>query len=830
MSLLGLLGKTLNERYRVDDMVGQGAMATVFRAWDLERHSPVALKVLREELAQDLVFRRKFRREAAVLQGLNHPHIVRFYAFEEAELLAYLVLEYIQGNTLRAQLVTRAGRPFTPQETLAVLEPVCSALHYGQRQGVYHCDIKPGNILIEEPSGRVLISDFGIARLAESATTTTTSLGTPAYMSPEHCLGRAVDARSDIYSLGVTLYEMLAGSQRPFTGETAGLTGSAGERIRWEHLHQTPPPLRKYNPDIPAGVERVVLKALAKWPEERYQSALELLEAFRAALSPAEAGAAPEAISALLPDVVESQASAPEPVASVAGRGVAASGDSQQPPAAPASGPAKPAKPPTSPSVAAPRRARSPVAWAALGGALVVALLLAGLGLFMLLWGGGLSALGSLTLVGAPTAALPVQASGSSLALAATSAPGSPSAPGPEPTSLSAQSEMSATHLPTSTQAPLASDTPTPVPTATPYPTYTPYPSYTPSATPTATDTPTPLPTATPYPTYTPYPTPTPLPPTLSPTPYPTYTPWPTYTPYPTYTPIPPTATPTPTSTSTPTPTLTPTSTATPTPAEPAAGATRRRANDGMIMVYVPAGEFRMGSPEGGEGEPHERPQRQVALDGYWIDRTEVTNAQYRRCVQAEACREPAFWGDAALNQDDQPVVGVDWQDARAYCAWVGARLPTEAEWEKAARGSDGRRYPWGDQFDGQRLNWCDRLCPKQENKSAVADGYARTAPVGQYPQGASPYGALDMAGNVWEWVADWFVSAYYQRAPAHNPPGPPETEGAVRALRGGAWDEAEYRLRCAYRGSASPDVRREDIGFRCALSAPFPFQPEENK
>ena len=256
------------------------------------------------------------------------------------------------------------------------------------------------------------------------------------------------------------------------------------------------------------------------------------------------------------------------------------------------------------------------------------------------------------------------------------------------------------------------------------------------------------------------------------------------------------------------------------------APATRTNAKDGAAMVWVPAGTFLMGVSDAemqamlaeredyqGEMFSDERPQRQVALDGYWIYKNLVTVAQYRQFCQATKREMP---DQPVWVTDDRPVVNVSWVDAQDYATWAGAVLPTEAEWEKAARGTDGRRFPWGD-------NWSVHKCNNMGSWNPEAHGENhehQTTPVGSYPAGASPYGALDMAGNVWEWCRDWYAEDYYHHAPRNNPLGP--EKGDMRVMRGGSAGSTSKSCRTTVRLAQVPDdTMRNYGGFRCAVESP---------
>jgi formylglycine-generating enzyme required for sulfatase activity len=264
-------------------------------------------------------------------------------------------------------------------------------------------------------------------------------------------------------------------------------------------------------------------------------------------------------------------------------------------------------------------------------------------------------------------------------------------------------------------------------------------------------------------------------------------------------------------------------------------------------MVLIPPGEFTMGTPDGSDGLPDERPERRVFLSGYLLDRFEVTNHAYLVFVQATGHRPPANASQTATlwknslpipGIENHPVVNVSWEDADVYCRWAGKRLPTEAEWEKAARGTDGRRYPWGNTWDLMMANsasyWAQRTIEFSNGadwdafwgkgdgarlaKEKGLQGEVLTMPVGSFPQAASLYGVFDMAGNAAEWVQDWYDPNYYRTAPLTDPSGP--SRGAIKGMRGGSWLKPAVSLRVSDRDWGTMDSRPSGTGFRCAVDA----------
>ncbi|MCA9952647.1 MAG: SUMF1/EgtB/PvdO family nonheme iron enzyme, partial [Anaerolineales bacterium] len=551
------------------------------------------------------------------------------------------------------------------------------------------------------------LADFGIARLAE-ATQTMTIVGTPAYMSPEQVQGQGqVDGRSDIYAVGVMLFEMLTGKQ-PYVADTP-------TRQMMQHLLEPIPDVVAANPDLSPGWQTVIDTVMAKEPSARYATAAQLTTAVDVLLPETETKTASVPLTTPVADAqTPSEAPPSEPAnagtGGMAARAVVPSVDTPQP-AKQAGGSLARTVIDTPPELTSPppqQRFKLP-AWAWWGGALLLLLLLA--------WGiSGMFGGGS--------------------------------------------DDMEATQTAEAVAA-VVKTTPTP----TPQPDTT----ATEAATNTATSIPSAPPTKTPIPTSTPDPN---MPP--------------------------------------PNPTL---------------GSSWQRPADKMTMVYVPGGTFPMGSENGRDDE---QPVHDVTLDGFWIDQTEVTNKQFAAFVAdteyvttAEEAgggytyvdewqfTEGADWqhpygpeSDLA-GRDEHPVVLVSWHDAEAYCAWAGGQLPTEAQWEYAARGAEGVIYPWGDEFDGTKANFCDVNCPLDWKESAVDDGYEFTAPVGSYLDGASWVDAMDMAGNVWEWVRDWYDSDYYASSPANNPQGPDSEQ--YKVLRGGGWNDSDGIIRAAARGNLDP-------------------------
>lgn len=664
------------EHYRLIKQQGLGGMAIVYHAYDVTLERDVALKLIRSDaFAEDEHGRlmKRFEREARAQSRFSHPNIVPVYDYGEFEGMPYLVMAFFPGGTLK----DKTGKPVEIMQAIDWVIPIADALSYAHQRGVIHRDVKPSNILFDEKNHPIL-TDFGIAKLLEESDGTLTDtgfgVGTPDYMAPEQWQGQA-DAASDQYALGVVLYELLTG-KKPFAAETPVAVA----------LKQLNDPLVQpsvYAPTIPDEVEKVLYKALASDPGDRYEN----MAAFQKALIK---------LRPYLPDLIQERKQRIESgEISVPSLEVATSQsesrtvdllDPQQIAAA------KPAAPHQENGTILRKRPRK--LWL-IGGLAIIT-------------GGILFGVWQLF-------------SGSSQKL----------------------SQSNSGNTPGAIAGFLASPSPSEV-----------------------TDMPVMKLTSPPQPQ----------------------------------------------------PTENVTATSTPTVSSVIVDS-RTREQDGMEMVYVPEGEFIFGTNRGSysySGNTAQFSSYDVFLDSFWVDKYEVTNQQYALCVEEGVCSPPynAYSNtryDYYTNQAyaNYPVVNVDRGMAKIYCSWVGGRLPTEAEWEKAARGTDGREFPWGNYWSGEKPGNFD-------DYSGVDDNYnGDTTEVGSYPEGASPFGALDMLGNVWEWIGDFYHPAIFATEPADNPTGP--DYGEDHLIRGGSYRTGSSLLaREGYDKYHRTGL--EEIGFRCVV------------
>jgi eukaryotic-like serine/threonine-protein kinase len=672
------------DRYHILEPLGEGGMASVYRAYDTRLERDVAVKIIRVDMFTPAALpqvMKRFEREAKSLGKLSHPNIVSINDYGEHNGIPYLVMEYLPGGTLKDLL---KGQPLPWQDSIRLLLPIARALQFSHQQGIVHRDVKPSNILITL-SNEPMLSDFGIAKILESEGTTSLTgtgagIGTPEYMAPEQWVGKT-SPQSDLYSLGIVLYEMVTG-RKPYTADTPAA-------ILLKQANDPLPRPKQFVQGLPDRVEKTILKVLAKKPEDRYQGMGELIAALENLLS----GQTPLKYAVGSREIPKEDRSS-EPLQRVRSSGSRLKKQAAPESSLPAAGQSDP---PTSQAVE-PEKTRFAQTPAPLPRelsekedaaqshlplprkikirpVLLLALLVVIVVAFGAVW--GIPYLGSM---------------------------------------LEHTSEPPSTHTPPSLVDTL-------VPSKTPMPSQTSTMTFTPTA--------------------------TPLPVQITDL-------------------------------------------------------------KGVSMRLVPAGEFTMGSTLFG----NEQPVHTVYLGDFYMDTYEVTNRLYKACEQAGACTPPhgnssythaSYYGNPQY--DNHPVIKVDWYQANAYCVWRGARLPSEAEWEKAARGTDGRTYPWGEGIDCSKANYYDST----RNKDCVGD----TSAVGSYESGKSPYGIHDLAGNVREWVADWY-DAYPE-----NTTGGSAYDTTFHVLRGGSWDSYGLSVRSAYRFSSAPANWNFFLGFRCALSSP---------
>lgn len=615
-----MLGRVIEGKYAVEEQLGRGGMGAVYRARHLLIGDHVAIKVLRADLSDHEDAIERLRREARATRNLKSPHtvgVIDFSATEDG--MVYLVMEFVQGTVLRTTL--ESERRLGLGRVVGIVNQIAEALDQAHEHGIIHRDLKPDNVMLESgKDGRdfVRVLDFGIAKLSSTETklrTLTTDdviLGTPCYLSPEQCGSGAVGPWSDVYSLGVMIFEMVTG-QVPFDGRSA-------LDVARQHMFSEPPMPSKILPGLSEPVEAVILRSLAKDPEDRYRSAGELARAFDQAVAlagPDDLAATLDVVKPPTPDLHDTGA---RPRSVTLGE---LDADVTTPPGRKDTSRIAFDVPPTESTRKPGRRT-----WV-----LVV------VSIFVLCVSGWVIV----------------------------------------------QSKIFRTSRPSTD---VASD-----------------------------------------------------------------------------------------------------------------------------MVLIPAGRFQMGSDTARPDCQDEHPPHAVDLPAFYLDRTEVTNQEYKAFCDATGRQyppEPGWDPEYFLGKPDYPVINVTWQDANDFAKWMGKRLPTEAEWERAARGDDGRLYPWGDK--------------PQDGVTTVAglsDGYEYTAPVGSFPAGASPFGCLDMIGNVYEWVDDW-----YQPYPGSD--GSWDQKGDTgykkRCIRGGSFtakaelvDATGGIPRASERYCEKPDYRSVNLGFRCA-------------
>jgi formylglycine-generating enzyme required for sulfatase activity/predicted Ser/Thr protein kinase len=657
-------------KYTVSAEIGKGGMGVLYRAQDPFIGRTVAIKTIRMDVLQQTTGKeealKRFLREAQSVGNLSHPNIVTIYDVGEDEGLIYIAMEYIDGRSLEDLL--KQNKRFSLDEIVQLFSQIGAALDYAHQKGIVHRDIKPANILVDQ-NQKVTLVDFGIARTASSTMTQTGMfMGTPRYMSPEQISGKKVDNRSDIFSLGAILYELLT-QCNPFEGESI-------TTVIYKIMHAQLRPVSDFNKKLPRGIDGVVRKALARDADSRYRTCRELLlDLKKYALAESKADTVKE------------------------GRG---KGQETQMLDLPEMEPA-----------AASGKNRRPLFIVLLAMIAVLAVIMG-----IILLGGRKSAVpaGDDYLTAPPAAAGNVNPD-----IGKTDVP-------PQKTDSPSKALPSAAQLPAGKNKPTAQiESPATREITTAQAVRGP--AEKPVADAVATGS-----------------------------------------------------------------------------VRNAKGFTEQVFFNHTVMVHIPAGDFTIGSPRG-LGDDDEHPAHDVFIHDFWLGKYEVTFAQYDLF-----CRETGqpLPGDEGWGRGDRPVINVSWEDAASYCRWLENktsrkfRLPSEAEWEKAARA----KYPWGS----------GAPTAKNVNMKGDADGFPFSAPVGSFPAGESYYGVLDMAGNVWEWVADWYGADYFENSPRRDPWGP--AGGSSRVVRGGSWKNGPELIRSANRSSELPDRRLNVLGFRVAMDS----------
>ncbi|MGA2263456.1 MAG: SUMF1/EgtB/PvdO family nonheme iron enzyme [Acidobacteriota bacterium] len=673
-------GSLLLNRYRIQRQLGMGGMGRVYLATDEKLAIPVAIKVLREVLSRDPSSVKRLIAEAKHSIILSHPNVVRIHNFEDGEMAKFLVMEYVEGETLADRIINEGK--LSEQETRRIAIEICKGLEHAHEQKVIHRDIKPGNILIRK-DGAIKIADFGIARECRDSVSRLTSQvdsGTLLYMSPEQLIGKSNEA-SDVYSLGIMFYEML-------TGEPPFRSGDVTYQIR--EVLPVPPQ------GISPGMTAIVMMCLGKKPEHRFGSVRKLREELDGTAERRHQEEERQAADKRRMEEEKQLADEKRLTEETRRR------EEQE---------RKLAEERRREELELKRRQEE--VKTATADLLATASELLGRGDFdqaeaklqeaLRMDPDNAEAASRLRDCRAQKAATDERSKYHPPAAAVISEE--------LPTRRANEQEQRRKRQ---IRLPLIGLSAVVILVALGIWYWTRISS--------------------------------------SPTNPPGNT-----------------------------------------------GST-----EGMAFIGGGGIWIMMGSVEPSD---FAKPVHKVSVDPFFIDKYEVTNRQYGEFMKATQHEKPAYWEDSRFNAPDQPVVGMSWYDAVAYCACAGKRLPTEAEWETAARGGlEGKKYPWGD--DG----------PEGRAAYGMDSNVGKPATVGTFkPNG---YGLFDMAGNVWEWCADRFDENYYRKSPDRNPQGP--LWGKERTVRGGSWslNDAFYvntTITCAVRNGCDPSAKHFVIGFRCA-------------
>jgi formylglycine-generating enzyme required for sulfatase activity/tRNA A-37 threonylcarbamoyl transferase component Bud32 len=781
-------------RYEILSELGRGAMGIVYKARDPNIDRLVAIKVISPDAGMDpgraKELRERFKREARAAGRLSHPNIITVFDASEDEGRAFLVMEFVEGTPLDSML--HAGHLFSIEDVASIGMQVAQALDYAHQNGIVHRDIKPANIMLTK-TGVAKVADFGIARLAEASVTRTgLAVGTPNYMSPEQVAGHKVDGRSDQFSLGVMLYELLC-FEKAFPGDT--LT-----TVLYRIMQEDPIPIRRVNPALPEDVDVVLRKAMAKNPDDRYPRAVDLAQDFQIVASGgtvAVTGGAAN-LDATMAEGVDTK--------QLAGL------KTQTRPAASLGGETLSMDAPVVALRGAGKKSRLPLIAASAVAALALAI---GLGWFFVIQPAQEAKRQQEEQAQLAQQKKQQQEEQAQLAQQKKQEEkkGEPQAPPPKPLldQLVLAKAIRRDGRPDGESKQFAASDPQVVllasgknlveqtavrvkwfdpenkeipPSGVPKLTLDGKGGWRATAELALAGSAKPgrwkaefslgdhVTQALSFTVTPPVEAKAPEPPTKAAT-------------------APVAAAPAPAPASP------------PAPSGPRAGALQKRGKDEAEMAFVSGGAFTMGDTLG-DGEPAEKPTSRVTLASFWIDRFEVTFDQFAKFVQGGGYKTQGNWEQNRARGGNHPVVNVTWADAVAYCRWADKRLPSEAEWEFSARGPEGRKYPWGNQWDATRAAF-------RGNRG----GNNASSPVGSYAAGASPFGVQDLAGNVWEWTSSLEKPYPYAAADGREDP---QVSGP-RASRGGSWFTTQDLLRSSARDFPSARSQNDKLGFRCAQS-----------